>query len=111
MATMTIGEVEQLTGVKAHVLRYWEEHIPFLSPKKDGFGRRVYSSRDVQLVLRLKYLVGDRKFTVEGAAEQLMRESTETDNSKLKTDINLLKNELIDLYTKVNSISKTQKEQ
>ena len=104
MATMTIGEVEQLTGVKAHVLRYWEEHIPFLSPQKDGFG-------DVQIILRLKYLVVDRKFTVEGAAEQLMRESTETDNSKLKTDINLLKNELIDLYTKVNSISKTQKEQ
>ena len=61
----------------------------------------------MQIILRLKYLVVDRKFTVEGAAEQLMRETTETDNTKLKTDINLLKNELIDLYTKV----KSQKEQ
>lgn len=107
MANLTIGEVEQLTGVKAHVLRYWEEHIPFLSPQKDGFGRRIYSSRDVQLVMRLKFLVIDRKFTVEGAAEQLIRESVESDNSSLKTDINLLKNELIDLYTRVRA----QKEQ
>ncbi|NLK46085.1 MAG: MerR family transcriptional regulator [Treponema sp.] len=106
MATMTIGEVEQLTGVKAHVLRYWEEHIPFLSPQKDGFGRRFYSSRDIQLILRLKYLVVDRKFTVGGAAEQLIRESVESDNSTLKADINQLKNELIDLYVKV----KAQKE-
>lgn len=101
MSTLSIGEVELLTGVKAHVLRYWEETVPFLAPQKDGFGRRLYSSRDVQLIMRLRFLIVDRKYTVEGAYEQLMRETTNTANSDVIKDINMLKNDLIELYESV----------
>ena len=55
MASFSIGEVEELTGIKSHVLRYWEEIIPSLSPQKDFSGRRIYSSRDLQIIFRLKY--------------------------------------------------------
>ena len=57
MATYSIGEIEELTGIKAHVLRYWEEVIPGFAPKKDMGGRRVYFDRDIQTIMRLKYLI------------------------------------------------------
>ena len=50
MATFSIGEIEKLTGIKAHILRYWEEVVPSLSPQKDLGGRRTYSQRDVQII-------------------------------------------------------------
>lgn len=74
MAAYPIGEVERLLGVKAHTLRYWEKEIPLLQPRKDSFGRRVYSGRDLGLLLRLKHLLHDRHFTIEGAREQLIAE-------------------------------------
>ncbi len=76
MAEFSIGEVEGLTGLKAHVLRYWEETIPFIRPRKDDRGRRVYTSRDVDLILRVKHLVQERKYTLEGAGERLVVELT-----------------------------------
>ena len=54
MANFSIGEVEDLTGIKSHILRYWEEVIPSLAPKKDIGGRRSYSARDLQTIFRLK---------------------------------------------------------
>ncbi len=74
MAQFSIGEVEQLTGVKAHVLRYWEEVIPSFSPKKDFGGRRVYSQRELDTIRRLKYLITEKGFTIEGARRQLIDE-------------------------------------
>jgi len=76
VAEYTIGEVEGLTGLKAHVLRYWEESVPFIRPRKDDRGRRVYSSRDVELITRVKRLVQEEKYTLEGAGERLMQELT-----------------------------------
>lgn len=73
--TYTIGDVEELTGIKAHILRYWEEIIPGFSPRKDMGGRRVYSQREVELIFRLKYLIQEKKFTVEGAGQQIIEEA------------------------------------
>ena len=72
MTGFSIGEVEQITSVQAHVLRYWEEIIPSLAPHKDMGGRRLYSKRDVQTVLRLKYLIQEKKYTIEGARKRLI---------------------------------------
>ncbi|MBN2811938.1 MAG: MerR family transcriptional regulator [Spirochaetales bacterium] len=77
MAEYSIGEMEERTGLKAHVLRYWEEAVPFIRPRKDGQGRRFYGDRDLELVLRLKHLVQNRKFTLEGAGERLLEELTD----------------------------------
>jgi DNA-binding transcriptional MerR regulator len=73
--TYTIGQVEQLTGVKSHILRYWEDVVPGFTPQKDLSGRRVYSQHEVQLIFRLKFLIGVKKFTAEGAGRQILEES------------------------------------
>lgn len=66
-----IGEVSRRTGVPAHVLRYWETEFPQLSPRKGGGGQRLYSEADVALVERIRELVHDRGFTVDGARRAL----------------------------------------
>ena len=73
--TYSIGEIEELSGVKSHILRYWEEVIPGFAPRKDLGGRRVYTQRDLDLVLRLKYLIYERKFTIEGARDEILHEN------------------------------------
>jgi DNA-binding transcriptional MerR regulator len=92
-----IGDVERLLKVKVHVVRYWEREIPLIQPKKDAFGKRLYSDRDLQIFLRLKYLLYDRRFTLEGAREQLFRELA-GDYQDLRGQIAALRSNLIDLY-------------
>lgn len=61
-----IGEVSRLTGVSAHVLRFWEKEFPSLAPRKSA-GRRLYRRKDVELLLEIKHLLYERRFTIEGA--------------------------------------------
>ncbi|MEO8592656.1 MAG: MerR family transcriptional regulator [Candidatus Solibacter sp.] len=70
-----IGEVSELLGVEAYVLRYWETEFPVLSPKKSGTGHRLYRRKDVELLLRIKHLLYDKKFTIEGARQNLHSEA------------------------------------
>jgi DNA-binding transcriptional MerR regulator len=69
-----IGEVSELLGVEPYVLRYWETEFAVLSPKKSGTGHRLYRRKDVELLLRIKHLLYEKKFTIEGA-RQLLQES------------------------------------
>jgi len=62
-----IGEVSRLAGVKPHVLRYWETEFPVLDPKKSGTGHRLYRRKDVELILEIKHLLYEKRFTIEGA--------------------------------------------
>src|ERR1700758_5480503 len=62
-----IGEVSELLGVEPYVLRYWETEFSVLSPKKSGTGHRLYRRKDVELLLRIKHLLYEKKFTIEGA--------------------------------------------
>src|SRR6185503_12543663 len=70
-----IGEVSDLLGVEAYVLRYWESEFSVLSPKKSGTGHRLYRRKDVELLLRIKYLLYEKKFTIEGARQSLQDEA------------------------------------
>src|SRR5579871_3274023 len=70
-----IGEVSDLLGVEPYVLRYWETEFPVLSPKKSGTGHRLYRRKDVELLLRIKHLLYERKFTIEGARLALTSEA------------------------------------
>ena len=79
MALFSIGEVEKITGVKAHILRYWEEVVPSITPQKDIGGRRTYSIREVQIIMRLRYLIQKKKYSIEGARNQII---AETDKDK-----------------------------
>jgi len=66
-----IGEVARLTGVKPYVLRYWETEFAGLGPKKSGTNQRQYRRKDVELVLEIKRLLYEKRFTIEGARKHL----------------------------------------
>jgi len=70
-----IGEVSELLAVEPYVLRYWETEFPLLSPKKSGTGHRLYRRRDVELLLRIKHLLYEKRFTIEGARQALQTET------------------------------------
>ena len=69
-----IGEVCDLVGVQAHVLRYWETEFPMLSPQKNRSGQRSYRRRDVEVAVRIKELLYDEMFTIAGAKKKLQAE-------------------------------------
>lgn len=66
-----IGEVSSLTGVPPYVLRYWESEFPVLQPRKSGGGQRLYRKRDVAMVLEIKKLLYQERYTVAGARRRL----------------------------------------
>jgi DNA-binding transcriptional MerR regulator len=72
-----IGEVAKITGVKPHVLRYWESEFKLLKPSKSATGQRVYQKKDVKKVFTIKKLLYDEKFTIAGAKRRLMRGAKE----------------------------------
>lgn len=66
-----IGEVAELTGVKPHVLRYWETEFPSFRLTKSRTQQRLYRRQDIELVLRLKHLLYEQGFTIAGARKVL----------------------------------------
>ena len=67
----SIGEVCDLTGLRPHVLRYWESQFRFLSPAKNRSGNRVYQRREIELVLLVKHLLYVEKYTIDGARQKV----------------------------------------
>ena len=66
-----IGEVCELAGVQAHVLRYWESEFSMLAPQKNRAGQRVYRKRDVEMALRIRELLYEDQYTIAGARKRL----------------------------------------
>jgi DNA-binding transcriptional MerR regulator len=66
-----IGEVARLAGIKPYVLRFWETEFPALGPRKSGTGHRLYRRKDVELVLEIKGLLYDKRYTIEGARKSM----------------------------------------
>ena len=78
-----IGEVAELAGIEQHVLRYWEDEIESLKPKKNKSGQRLYQKRDVELIFEIKQLLYAEKFTVAGARNKLKQ------NKKKETQLDI----------------------
>ena len=66
-----IGDVARIAGIKPYVLRFWETEFDGLGPKKSGTGHRLYRRKDVELVLEIKRLLYEKRFTIEGARKHL----------------------------------------
>jgi len=77
-----IGEVCELAGVQAHVLRYWESEFTMLAPQKNRAGQRVYRKRDVEIALRIKELLYEDQYTIAGAKKRLANDLRPVENSK-----------------------------
>ncbi|GAB5351184.1 MerR family transcriptional regulator [Qipengyuania sp. 483] len=105
-ALRTIGEVATATGIKTHVLRYWEQQFPQLKPLKRSGGRRYYRPEDVALVERIDDLVNSRGYTLKGAKAALNQPAEEAasaaetppsdtlNKSDLLTRLKAIRNEL-----------------
>jgi DNA-binding transcriptional MerR regulator len=78
-----IGEVCELVGVQAHVLRYWETEFPMLSPQKNKSGQRSYRRRDVEMALRIKQLLYNEMFTIAGARKKLQTDQREGSRARV----------------------------
>src|SRR6202521_1617427 len=81
-----IGEVARIAGIKPYVLRFWETEFPSLGPKKSGTGHRLYRRKEVELVLEIKRLLYEKRFTIEGARKFLeTRGKPESGRSAVKS--------------------------
>src|SRR5690349_18552523 len=73
-----IGEVCRLADVQPYVLRYWETEFPSLAPNKSGGGQRLYTRREIDVILRIKQLLYSEGFTIAGAKKKLDSEEPST---------------------------------
>jgi DNA-binding transcriptional MerR regulator len=96
MKSYSTGEVELLLGLPASTLRFWEKEVAILAPRKDVFGRRIYSSLDLCVLYRLKHLALDRKLGLKAAKDLMERELLAGDQD-MKADINALRIALLSL--------------
>ncbi len=71
----SIGEVSQITGVKAYVIRYWESQFGVLRPPRRDSGQRKFTQKEIDAVLRIKDLLYDKRYTISGAKRLLQQES------------------------------------
>ncbi len=75
-----IGEASRLVGVPSSVLRYWETEFPRIRPKRTAKGQRLYRRSDLELLLEIKHLLYERKFTIKGARKYLARRPKQGDD-------------------------------
>jgi DNA-binding transcriptional MerR regulator len=78
----SISEVSKITNVEQYVLRYWETEFEQLSPQKNRAGNRIYTNKDIQLIMKIKNLLRDKKFTIEGARNILGTEDESTNGTE-----------------------------
>ena len=94
----SIGEVSERINQKPHVLRYWEEEFDVLSPRKNRAGRRVYTDDDIETVERIRRLLKDEKYTIEGARQAIRRNDRRADlRAEAADDLRALRAILVDL--------------
>lgn len=84
----SIGEVSKITGLKQYVLRYWETEFKQLKPSKNRAGNRTYRQQDIDLVLKIKQLLYENKFTIEGARQQLSTANSGAEIEKIPEKLN-----------------------
>jgi len=94
----SISEVSRLTGLEQYVLRYWETEFEELAPQKNRAGNRIYSSKDITFILRIKDLLREKRYTIEGA-KQILRDEPLADKKEMapvpKADSNLPSNAIM----------------
>jgi DNA-binding transcriptional MerR regulator len=99
----SISEVSKITEVEQYVLRYWESEFEQLKPQKNRSGNRAYTNKDIQLILVIKVLLRDKKFTIEGAkkilaekgVDELAAQEHQSESADVKTVKDLHKSETI----------------
>jgi len=112
----SISEVSKLTGLEQYILRYWETEFPQLKPQKNRSGNRIYTNKDIDLIIRIKKLLRDKKYTITGAKDILesfqedentnlinnsLTEQNQSENTSIIKDLLEIKQFLLDLKSKL----------
>lgn len=111
----SISEVSQMTGIEAYVLRFWEKEFPMLKPKKNRGGNRVYQRRDIEMVNRIRKLLYEENYTIEGARNRLrsIKATPERQDliqtGRMRTTIGEIRKEVEDLMNWLDSDDMSQK--
>ena len=80
-----IGEVSEIADVESYVLRYWESEFPFLKPRKNKSGQRVYARKDLELVIQIKNLLYKEKYTIAGVRKRFSDNSIKKNSVSIET--------------------------
>lgn len=90
----SISEVSKLTGLEQYILRYWETEFEQLNPSKNRAGNRIYTNKEIKLILQIKRLLREEKYTIEGAKKILSDFSGDAAAAPLKEEIPHTNNQL-----------------
>lgn len=82
----SISEVARMTGLQPYVLRYWEKEFPLLKPRKNRGGSRQYTTRDIEIINRIKHLRNKEKLTIAGARARLMMKRASEEKKIMQSD-------------------------
>ncbi|MDX9785664.1 MAG: MerR family transcriptional regulator [Desulfobacterales bacterium] len=92
-----IGEVSSVVGLPTHVLRFWESEFKQIRPKRTASGQRLYRKKDVLLILKIKDLLYNKKFTIAGAKRCIQSDSETPNNLFSRTLLDEIRTELISI--------------
>ena len=84
----SISEVSKLTGLEQYILRYWETEFELLKPGKNRAGNRIYTNKDITLILQIKKLLREEKYTIEGAKKILTDFNLDTSTTNFSDEVN-----------------------
>ena len=97
----SIGEVSKMVDLKSYVLRYWETEFKQLSPPKNRAGNRTYRKKDIDLIINIKDLLYNKKFTIEGARYMLGSKKS-SESPLLDKQLDTIKKELLEIIRIIN---------
>ena len=90
----SISEVSEITELKAYVLRYWETEFSQLKPPKNRAGNRTYRKKDIEIILKIKDLLYEKKFTIDGA-RNILKGNEDLSDIESSPNVDLEKQEII----------------
>ena len=100
--SLNIAEASDLTGIKAHVLRYWESEFPPLRPEKSrSGGQRIYHQKDLDIIQRLKKLLYEEEYSISGARRRLEEDLKAVRRGQLPLELDLKEAEMVGKLLKV----------
>ena len=103
-----IGEVSNIADIETHVLRYWESEFSFLKPRKNNTGQRVYSRKDLELVLNIKNLLYKDKYTIAGVKKKFGNSTLKKTTVSIQT-VQGIRKKLKDILDTLNKGAKRNK--
>jgi DNA-binding transcriptional MerR regulator len=89
-----IGEVSAIVGLPPYVLRFWETEFTQIKPKRTASGQRLYTKSDVAVIIKVKYLLYEKKFTIPGARQHLKPKTKEKEKKQVTHVLSKIRQEL-----------------